>query len=234
MWRALRILGALDVFQGWGNYQRCCEERGVQCEGFDLRLGHDCTSPKGRITFKRMARRCRRGSVALIGPPCQYYIFLTRSRHGKTIRHPSGNRSKFSKQGNAIARFVAWAVRLCSMWEISWVIEQPQTSVLFYNRYLRAELRRNGGKRVHWRMGVVGGSTPKPSVGWFSSPTAASQFQSRTQALFKAQAKRRRQSEFAYTRGAKGDVRGNGLTKRSSRYPKRFCKLILQCHGIGP
>ena len=64
--------------------------------------------------------------------------------------------------------------------------------------------------------------------------TAASQFQSRTQALFKAQAKRRRQSEFAYTRGAKGNVRGNGLTKRSSRYPKRFCKLILQCHGVGP
>ena len=206
---------ALDGFQGAGEFKKVLASAGLKVAKFDLLLGDDCMTDEGKITFARLCLQCKRESIVLLGPPCAYFIYLSRVRHGKTKARPAGNASGFSREGNAVAFFMAFAIWLCSLLELSLVIEQPQTSVLWFNKFVGAALRRARASRVAWRMGALGAPSPKPSIGFFLNARAADTF--RRVALRKCRLQRTRLAGAprAYCWGAQGDLRANPLNKRS-------------------
>ena len=223
-------LDAVDGFSGSGAFGKYCSEIGWTCAAYDLQLGNDCTTETGMIDFFKLCLRCKAQAIILIGPPCQFFIYLSRRSHGKTIARPSGNNTPFSVQGNRVALFVAAAIWVCNLLSLSLVIEQPQTSVLWYNKFVKAALRKARGNRVSWRMGALGSETPKPSVGFFLDRRAAAFF--RAEVMWKLRLRRSRlfANARAYGRGPGGDLRANRLTKRSARYPRGFCKLVIRSH----
>ena len=141
---------ALDGFQGAGDFENLLTSAGLKVAKFDLLLGDDCMTDEGKITFARLCLQCKRESIVLLGPPCAYFIYLSRKQHDKTKARPAGNASRFSREGNKVAFVMAFAIWLCSLLELSLVIEQPQTSVLWFNKFVGPALRRARVSRVAW------------------------------------------------------------------------------------
>ena len=123
-WRKLLVAASLlagpirydgiDLFCGAGNYRMQMEKTDRECAKFDLLLGdqYDVTKRAGQLLFIKIALETKKGGLALIGPPCQFYIYMSRKQHGKTKANPDGNGSNFAKTGVLIERFVANAIQL--------------------------------------------------------------------------------------------------------------------------
>ena len=94
---AIADLDAFDGFSGCGRFRKVCDSQGLNCAEYDLLAGHDCTTEAGAMHFVKLAARCKKGAIVLLGVPCHFFIFLFRPSHGKTKKTPCGNGTPFSK-----------------------------------------------------------------------------------------------------------------------------------------
>lgn len=154
------------------------------------------------------------------GPPCKYFIFLTKVARTKTIVNPQGNASQFSRAGHSIAAFVAGVVFICGILGLGSFVDHPQTSPLLYNVPLQRELKKQRPTRYVWGMGALGAKIPRPCMGYHSSLSTASKF--RAEAKKRHRVSKIRTLKRAYNWGPNCDVRGDRLTARSGVYPRNL------------
>ncbi len=147
----------------------------------DLELGdrsHDITTPEGFGDFLQYSLEMVPMSLAVLGPPCSTFVFLSR---GTTKRHASnrwlGDTSRLDvSSANVIAARVTTLCKLFVLRLIQFLVEQPLTSCFWslyvWKRFVRGLPSLRRGKvvlhlmrRCVW-MGHWGAIVPKPTILW--------------------------------------------------------------------
>ena len=114
-----------------------------KCVGIDaLRQGvdmvkdealHNMMVPMGLMWAFRQALRCRKKGLALLGIPCNSFVFMSISQHQRSFFDPLGSQLySFVITGNALAARACLIVQLCICRSVFWLTENPKQSALQY------------------------------------------------------------------------------------------------------
>ena len=234
--RAPKIHG-VDGFGGAAGMCRAMLAKHWRCEYFDIKsdpIKNDCLHPAGLRHWILLMLRCAPGALIILGPPCSFWIWLTRSVSGRSQSNPAGDTtSAWVRQGNAIGKFVANTLQLAHHLKLFYFVEQPASSLLGEFEPMKASLKATGAFNVRWQMGAFGASSTKPQIGWTNAPWYA-EFAS----FARVAAKRRREEEGAkepsnlsVKDNVDGSVTGNPHALESSaEYPSKFCDALISLH----
>ena len=164
-------MGRLDVVDGYAgceNVTSACRCRGLACEPYDLLIDKqemDITTAAGQKRFILMHLRAVAGALSTGGPPCKYWIWLTKVNHARTMVNPTGDPSlPFTQEGNVYGDVVANSILLFKQLGIHFLYESPGTSVLFEYPPVKDALEAVGATQIRLNMGWVGARTRKPTL----------------------------------------------------------------------
>ena len=215
-----------DVFKGEAHMSAEARHMCWPVASFDIEadaIHENCFLKQGQDRFITDVLRMRPLSLAMLGPPCKYSIWMTRSVHGKSKQNPLGNGSQFAEEGNKIAVFCGNGVRLIAWRRCLYVLEQPLSSVLTEHPSLKAALEETGGVRLFMRQGWTGAFSDKPTALWTNAPYA-----SRLRKLFEQKLFTSNVCQSLATKSKW--VTGNTFMTKSASYPIEFCYLLCATH----
>ena len=89
-----RNLDALDVFSGESQVWIQMLEEGKACERFDILYGDDILTHGGFHKLLRQTLCLKQRSIAVCGPPCSLWVFLSSSFHMRSKENPAGDDTK--------------------------------------------------------------------------------------------------------------------------------------------
>ena len=215
----------IDGFGGRCRFQKCMRKAGKKCAAFDKEVNskHDVTTKAGTRIAVNMAIRCKKKSLARMGPPCNNFIGLSRAGHGRTKENPLGFDNARTRLGNCVAEFVANFIMLLGYVDLHFFVEQPASSVLWYHPAIKDAMERTGATRVNWHMFAFGHGSPKPQVGYTNAPWAGD-FQRLARRRYKKVQKPTARLA-SVTKG--GKFCGNKNTAGSKVYPVDFVKSLM-------
>ena len=137
-------LGRLDVIDGYAgcaNVTAACRSRRLACEPYDVLLDAqemDITTEAGQKRFILLHLRAVAGGLSTGGPPCKYWIWLTRRNHARSKGNPAGDTSlPFTREGNIYGNVVANSILLFKQLGVHFLYESLGTCLLF--EYLALE-----------------------------------------------------------------------------------------------
>lgn len=159
-------LGGISVFDGCGSMSKAMNDHNIPALGFEVKNDptyQDCLTMEGAQYFVMMLVRVTINGIIWLGPPCCSWIWMTRSKSKRTRQCPAGARGDaWVDMHNKIADFVAQTIKTCHERGVFYVIEQPQSSLLFDYRPVAEALAATGGRSVSVRLGDFGSASAKP------------------------------------------------------------------------
>ena len=100
-----------------------------------------------------------------LGVPCSTWILLSRGSTGRSALSPSGppgRQSKLVIDHNTIADIASYIILTAEVLNLHWVIEQPQSSLLFAYDSMKDAIAKTSAQRVAFFMVAFGGESKKP------------------------------------------------------------------------
>ena len=160
----------LDGFCGVGNVAKAFQARGLCAIGYDrvhCRQSQDILTPAGFCTALLFCRQLLPGSaLAHWGPMCSSWVYLSRGSSGRRVYNvlgirPDGSTSRAVREGNLTVSRLVLLLMVCSALDVIWIVEQPQSSLLFLHKRMRqlCELLKTFSSRT-W-MGAYGAASAK-------------------------------------------------------------------------
>ncbi|CAL1128416.1 unnamed protein product, partial [Cladocopium goreaui] len=163
----------LEVFAGDHMLHSGVQLEGLQSRALDVNYTRkmDLATAFGFILAVNFVRHVRQQGCAWFALPCSSWVFLSQ---GSTKRHflrPQGwNCFKSTAEGNRLARRLAYLLELCHKLKIFYIIEQPESSLLFRYKPFWRLLKKHGAHRVKCSLGAFNALTVKPVVFWGTAP----------------------------------------------------------------
>ena len=134
-WAGERTLHCLDLFSKSGMAYWEWHFEGfysAKCDVTDNLVDHDILSRKGFKNILELGLSLMVGGIALAGPPCSMFIFLSSSMHQRTLWNPLGDTSLAKiRMANMIAKNTVWLLELLTSRGCFVVVEQPLNSVMY-------------------------------------------------------------------------------------------------------
>ena len=136
-------LGCLDAFAGAANIWRVFSGRGVSSAAYDCINDADLQnilSPAGFLNLVQWSRRLTpHKAIAHFGVLCSTWVFMSRNATRRRIynidgRSSTGEMSQKVQEGNMMASRVALLLLLLMVRNVIWIVEQPNSSLLFFYR----------------------------------------------------------------------------------------------------
>ena len=137
----LRNIHVADYFAGQARIARWSELLGLTTAAIDRdHSSHlDLCSDEGLATAICTLLRVREGGLCFMGPQCSSWIWLSRSTTRRSAADPDGDLSLPTvREGNHLNKVVALLVTIAGLAGISWVIEQPSSSLFFHTQIMRS------------------------------------------------------------------------------------------------
>ena len=167
----------------------------------------------------------KKGGLAVFGPPCSSWVWISRSKSKRSKANPAGDGdAHFVSEGNKIADVLAIALRFLTRRSVFWLVEQPQSSLLFDYAPIKEALAEQTVFSIAIKQGLFGSSSAKPTrlvgtVPWLLELKATERVQPKPTtwvSLAKRQGKR--------VTGRKA------LLEKSSAYPYKLTHLMISLH----
>ena len=147
--------------------------RGMQFLGyagctFDMRFTpfHNFMRPAGFIAMVATVMRMHRGAVLWLGTPCSTWVWMSRHSTGRNLDIMGNTDSAYICAQNALISRVCYILVLCMKRGVYWIIEQPESSIMWNHPMMAKVLKRFGHliSTVNPEMGAWSLETPKPSI----------------------------------------------------------------------
>ena len=137
----LRNIHVADFFAGKSRIARWSELLGLTTVAIDRdHSSHlDFCSDEGLATAICTLLRVREGGLCFMGPQCSSWVWLSRSVTKRSAADPDGDVNLATvREGNHLNKVVALLVTIAGLAGISWVIEQPGSSLFFHTQIMRS------------------------------------------------------------------------------------------------
>ena len=160
----------IEYFAGCATLSRGFEFRSFKAWAYELKLDHilnDFLGLEGYLLAICLAFRLNTISLASFAPVCSSWVWISRSKTGRTVAYPLGFQDRYlvNAANIQVARCVM-LIELLMVRAIHWVLEQPMSSWLFRHPLFQRMLRRHEGKvfQFSFNMGILGAPTGKPTT----------------------------------------------------------------------
>jgi hypothetical protein len=153
--------------QNMSNGLRLFDFIGISCDKRYMSL-HDFLTPAGFMFLLGAVWRLTPGGLLFLAPPCSNFILTSFGSTGR--RNGQGDEWKGNQKHQSVRTNNMLVSRLCQiLWiaskrGIKWIIEQPNSSVMFNHTRLKKLMKKLGATVAEFDMGTFGSPTPKPTV----------------------------------------------------------------------
>jgi hypothetical protein len=200
----------------------------VPFEMMDDPVTENCLSLEGQQYFLQTLVRTSLTPYGFcwLGPPCSWWVWVSRSVHQRSMTNPLGNTTHPSVGfHNVLAEFVANVIWTCAALGIFYVLEQPLSSILVHHPQVKAALQGTQARCIRIPLYKFGAATRKPLQLWGTAPWLT---------------ELRRIADSIHvpvpgtalcTVGNQGQVTGKKQDMTASAaYPVCFCKVVAFLH----
>ena len=139
-----RELHLVDLFSASGQASGCWTAAGYNAEACDItRDGNwDMSSRGGFFNTLSLCLRVLPFGLALAGPPCSWFIFLSSSMHRRTAASPEGDLSEARvRLSNLITANCVALLQIAAARGVFVMVEQPANSLMFHFELFAAWVR---------------------------------------------------------------------------------------------
>ena len=136
-----RNLDLVDLFAGKARIARWATLAGLHAIAFDKLYGEhmNILTPVGLALIVLLVLRIKVGGLLAAGPQCSSWVWLSRRTTKRTNKNPLGAKSNQSVfDGNETNSSMALLCYLGSLLSWDWLIEQPQRTLFFETRMMKA------------------------------------------------------------------------------------------------
>ncbi len=164
-------LDAISFFDGTGSMSSALRACHLRTASYDILNDttnvhnlQDIATEAGLQVALVNCARLRAGGLAWMAPPCSNWVWVSASKHRRSIAQPLGDDWCNSKtfHHNQIIRAVSIVARACSSWRVHWVIENPLSSCMFQFPELKAVILSSNAKEASMRLSTFGSESAKP------------------------------------------------------------------------
>lgn len=225
-----RNLEYLDLFAGGGVVSTVFAGGGHAADVYDIAVDPTCDilSARGFAVACDKIARVRAGGLAMAGPPCSLWTFLSSSVHRRSDQCPQGDTTNRKvRMSNALVSNLCVLLQWAHSRGVYWVLEQPATSRMWEFAPVEALLQDCGAVRVFTHMGSFGHRQPKPTVLWGTLPSLPALARARSDVPWAV----RGQTDpevVGYKRDCRGRVAGNQFLHASATYTADFGRALLE------
>ena len=145
----------------------------VPYELLDDPVLENCLSLHGQQNFlqKLVQVGLESDGLCWLGPPCSWWVWVSRSVHQRSAERPWGNVAHpFVDLHNVLAQFVADVIWTCAALGVHFVLEQPLGSRLPDYGQVREALVATQATRISIPLWKFGASSEKPLQLWGTAP----------------------------------------------------------------
>ena len=188
----------------------------------------DFLSPHGFLQAACLALSLRKRGFLMAAPVCSSWVWLSRSRTGRSHWNPLG-RGSCADKGNTMVARLAVLLRIVHVFDIMWVLEQPQGSLMERHPRIQDLCTSTGVCRSSWRMGDFGASSQKPTWLYANRSLRSLRFY-RVRACSKTCT---RLTTCKGTHDGRRNVQGNKeALRRSATYPRQFGEALSHVYRM--
>ena len=167
------LIYGVEAFSGQGELSSAFNQHVGAWEKFEIleNAKHNLLLDSGLEILLGLVLRIGKGGLLWMGTPCKSWVIMSRSFTQRSLSHPEGppahlcktpRQAKYLKEHNLLADRSALLAKLAYVLNIYYVIEQPQSSILFRYPPLAKVLDETSATAIAFRMGDFGGDSPKP------------------------------------------------------------------------
>ena len=200
----------------------------IPFEVMDDPVAENCLSLEGQQYFVQTLVRAslKPYGICWLGPPCSWWVWVSRSVHQQSIDNPLGNVTHPKVEfHNALADFVANVIWTCAALGVYFVLEQPVGSLFVQHPRVKAALRDVHSVRIKIHLYKFGATSQKPLQLWGTAPWLIDLEQIANH--INAPVPR----GVLYTIGHNGQVTGKKeAMAKSTAYPEAFCDVVAFLH----
>ncbi len=226
-------IDAAELFAGEMAVTLALQALGLVAIPYEIKLDNVCmdlnSNPGFALAIGLVARLAMNpdGGLLWMAPVCSTWIYLAM---GVTLRSrftPDGDTDLRSvRDANLMARRCVLLAQLADAFGITWILEQPKSSVMAWSRRFQGIIKNLSvyvSGEVH--MGAYGGSSEK-SLKLYSNKPWVGHFNKRVGSNFKAKDNTIWKT-YVDKRGKKSVTGGTGL-KATQAYPKPFGRKVAE------
>lgn len=214
----------VELFSGTGGLSTACRMRGLSVLSYDLKddpIHENMMTAEGRAYATLAVLSVKPHGCVWVGFPCTTMVWISRSAMKRTHSTPDGDVARPDvAAANSMAAFVSVLLRVAFLREVTWIIEQPGSSVLFSLGVMKHLISSTKAGRVWAHLGAFGGDLMKPSLFYGTVPWR--DLICRTMPRDKS--KNMSKGKYWVRKGA--SVTGTKALKSSEHYPRPFCKAV--------
>ena len=163
----VRNVDFLDVCAGRARPTKWAIMMGLSSIASDSEYGPhmDITTDEGLALLVTCVCRTARGGLMLMGPKCSSWVWVCRFSSQRSVENPLGDATRdFVRQGNCLNACCSLVCRIAWALGVSWVIEQPSSSLFFATPLMQAVVADCQARRIAFPMSNFGHPACKQTV----------------------------------------------------------------------
>ena len=227
-----RVKHAIEFFCGTGGLVAALSQSGLRCDWYDIVLDptHDICSVGGMAAAVMLALSIVPGGFARLGVPCSTFVWIARGHTKRSPLAPLGDCGRGDvRRANRIVERVRILLRLMSMRDVFFILEQPAGSLLWRMPDIRLAARQYRVKGHRWArrfvwLGHFGHKQFKPTELCGVFPRLGVILQS------KRPTRNTTTGVYKFWSDARGRRRvcGGPRLKATEHYPRAFCRAVAK------
>ena len=167
------LLYGVEAFSGKGELSSAFSQHVGAWEKFEImdNAKHNLLLQSGFEILVGLMLRIGKGGLLWMGTPCKSWVIMSRSYTQRSLARPEGppphlcktpKQAKYLQEHNTLADRTALLAQLAYALHIYYVVEQPQSSILFRYQPIAKVLKETSASTVAFRMANFQGDSPKP------------------------------------------------------------------------
>lgn len=159
----------VEIFAGDRSVSRSLQFLGYRGKSFDQRYtdNHNFLSPQGFLAVLTTLQQLHPGAIFWSAPPCSTWVWVSRSSTKRSREDVLGNESsEYIKSQNHLVTRLVYLLALADRLGVYWIIEQPQSSLMFRHPVMERFLKRPHRRvyTVNMHMGIYSLDAVKPTL----------------------------------------------------------------------
>ncbi len=229
--------GPLDAVEFFAGSQRVCKalrKRGLRAVPFDRSTINDRMNMEDAHGFAlacSLILSCAAGALVWFAPVCSSWVFINRATSGRSPLLPTGNQNlEYVRAGNMQASRVAALISLCNALGLTWILEQPRSSLMLYHPRLQEQMQMQTVFKANLCLGDFKAETLKPLYLLSNAPWIRDLTRWRRPPKFKFAV---RTSQSRIDRSGRKRVDGISIAlKNTQTYSRKFAREVARLYLV--
>ena len=227
---SLPDVDVVEFFAGVATIQRAAAARGLNSVAYDLAFDSrmNLLEPLGFMYAFELLMRCKSNALVHFAPPCSSWVFMSRGSTGRSKLNPGGRLQYQSvRDANTIIFRVAILMLVAIAKGMSYLVEQPGSSLLEWFEVFAKVLGLSLARRIYTWMGAFGAPTPKATLLWSNNVPFLMTLKRNIRRCDFVDQERHQVSKRYQDNNGHARVTGGAGLKRTQAYPEGFGEAVI-------